>query len=187
MNALEIATYLLLVLGLLGAADIAMYHSVAHGIRSHPDSRQELMVHSLRGPTYAALFLVIPNFTLHGAAFWLLMALLAVDVAVSIVDFAIERQSREFLGGLPSGEYVLHMVIAMVFGAMVTAIVLRAGRWGLEPTSMRYQPAQVPLLVRFLLAIMAVVVLYSGVQDALAVIRMRGMPTRSESTRAASR
>src|SRR5688500_10822937 len=59
---MEIATYLLFVLGLLGAADIAIFHSVAHGIRSHPDSAMELFTHSLRGPTYAALFILIPNF-----------------------------------------------------------------------------------------------------------------------------
>ena len=33
---MEIPTYLLLLLGCLGAADILIYHSVAHGIRIQP-------------------------------------------------------------------------------------------------------------------------------------------------------
>src|SRR5713226_8228307 len=103
-----IATYLLFVLGCLGAADIVLYHSVAHGIRSHPDSQRELVTHSLRGPTYAALFLLIPNFAMQGAYSGLLASLLVVDIAISVWDFALERASRQFFGGLPTGEYVLH-------------------------------------------------------------------------------
>ena len=43
---MEVPTYLLFVLGCLGAADIALFHSVAHGIRSHPNSTKELITHS---------------------------------------------------------------------------------------------------------------------------------------------
>mgnify|MGYP003636636055 CR=1 FL=1 len=86
------------------------------------------MVHSLRGPTYAALFLVIPNLVLQGFYFWCLLALFVFDVVISIVDFALERESRRLLGGLPSGEYVLHIIIAMLFGGLVTAVCLEADR-----------------------------------------------------------
>jgi hypothetical protein len=34
-------------------------------------------------------------------------------------DFMLERHSRESFGGLPSGEYVLHIILAMLFGALV--------------------------------------------------------------------
>jgi hypothetical protein len=110
---MEAATYLLFVLGCLGATDILVYHCIAHGIRSHPDSRAELVVHSLRGPTYATLFLFVPNFAFHGLFFWCLMGLFVVDVGISICDFALERRSRQFFGGLPSGEYVLHIIIGV--------------------------------------------------------------------------
>jgi small multidrug resistance pump len=121
---MELPTYLLLVLGCLGAADILLYHSIAHGIRSHPGSAMELVTHSLRGPTYAALFLLIPNFRLEGLMLGAMLALFVVDVGISIWDFSLERQSRQLLGGLPGGEYVLHMLIAMVFGALAMSIVM---------------------------------------------------------------
>lgn len=177
---MEVAPWLLFTVGVLGATDIALYHSASHGIRSHPDSRAELIVHSLRGPTYGALFLVVPNFALHGAFFWALVGLLVFDVAISIVDFAIERESREFFGGLPSGEYVLHVLIAMVFGGFVAAIFFEVGAWAFESTAIFWQPAEVPAALRALLAIMAAVVLYSGLQDLIAAIRLSGQPRRAD-------
>src|SRR5687768_1062140 len=113
------ANYLLLTLGLLGGIDILLYHSISHGIRTHNESRWELLTHAMRGPTYAILFLVVPNFETHGVWAVLLAALLAFDVGISVTDFWLERKSREALGGLPSGEYVLHMIMAMLFGAIV--------------------------------------------------------------------
>jgi hypothetical protein len=179
---METATYLLFVLGSLGATDIALYHSFAHGIRSHPDSRAELVTHSLRGPTYAALFLLVPNFALHGVYFWCLVALFAFDVAISLVDFALERRSRQFLGGLPSGEYVLHTIIAMFFGALVAAVGFGAGEWAKLPSEISYAPADVPLLLRCMMAVMAVLVFASGVQDGIAALRLWGQELRSPTT-----
>lgn len=170
------ATYLLFLLGLLGAADILFYHSISHGIREHEDAQQELWIHSLRGPTYAILFVTIPNFQMQGAYFWALILLLAIDVAISIWDFAIEGESRRFLGGLPAGEYVLHMVMAMVFGAMASSVLYEAWEWARMPTQITYEPAMVPRILRAIMALMAVCVLWSGIQDARAALRLRATP-----------
>jgi hypothetical protein len=172
---MEIPTYILFLLGCLGAADIFLFHSVAHGIRSHPDSVGELVTHSLRGPTYAALFVLIPNFAVQGLFAWGLLALFAFDVAISIWDFSLEQQSRRFLGGLPGGEYVLHMLIAMVFGGLVAAF-LHAARHGFHAaTRLAYAPAEVPTVLRFVMLVMAILVLLSGAQDAVASFRLARM------------
>jgi hypothetical protein len=178
---MELPSYLLLVLGCLGAADILIYHSVAHGIRSHPASTMELVTHSLRGPTYAALFVLIPNFQLQGLLLWGLLALFVVDVGISIWDFSLERHSRQFLGGLPSGEYVLHMLLAILFGALATSVILITGPHLHAPTSFAYAPAPVPFFVRVMMLVMAVIVLFSGLQDAIAACRMwhRRAPDRT--------
>ena len=166
------STYILFLLGCLGATDILLYHSIAHGIRSHADSRLELWIHSLRGPTYAALFLLLPNFALHGAFFWMLIGIFVFDVAVSIADFLIEAASREFLGGLPSGEYVLHMIIAMLFGALVASVFYSAWPWAGMTTQITYEPAGVPHFLRMLMALMAVFVLGTATMDARAAVRL---------------
>ena len=169
---MEAATYILFVLGCLGATDILLYHSIAHGIRSHQDSRIELWIHSLRGPIYAALFLLIPNFALHGGFFWLLIAIFAVDVCVSLGDFIIERGSREFFGGLPTGEYVLHIILAMLFGALVASVFFSVGYWAAMPTRLTYEPVAVPTFLRVVMGLMAIFVLVTGAMDAIAATRL---------------
>lgn len=169
---MAISSYLLFALGVLGATDIALYHSIAHGIRSHPDSRAELITHSLRGPTYALLFLVVPNSVLRGWWFVALAGLLVFDIAISLVDFALEKSSRALLAGLPSGEYVLHTIIAMVFGAMTASIFFEGGSGYYQPTALVYVPQTLPGILRLVFAIMAALVLISGLQDALAVVRL---------------
>jgi hypothetical protein len=178
------STYLLFALGVLGAADIAMYHSLSHGIRSHPDSRAELITHSLRGPTYAILFLTLPNFALAGWWFGALVALLLFDVLISLVDFALEKRSRQFFNGLPSGEYVLHTLIAMVFGGLVSSIFYEGGNGFFQPTTFVYAPADVPSTLRVVFVIMAALVLLSGIQDAMAVVRLAKIPPRAPAGKA---
>ena len=164
-------------MGFLGAADILFFHKLAHDLHSHRPARAELITHSLRGPTYAFLFAMVPNFEFDGAWFVALMAVLAFDLAISIADFWIEPTSRCALGGLPRGEYLLHVFLAMCFGALVYAVVHEGGAGLALPTELHWVETGPPLLLRALLAVMAVGVLWSGISDALAVRRFaRSVP-----------
>jgi len=167
----EVALALLFVLACLGATDIVLYHSFSHGIRSHAESRAELWIHSLRGPLYATLFLVLPNFALAGGWVLALYALLVIDVVITIVDFALESDSRQQLGGLPPGEYVLHMLIAMTFGAFAALTGVETHASLLMPTTFAYAPIIAPP-VQLVFALMASLVFYSGVLDARAAWRL---------------
>ncbi len=170
------ATYLLLLVGLLGALDIALFHTRTHDLRRQPSARHELITHALRGPTYAILFAVVPNFAAHGAWFVFMLGVLAFDVAISIWDFAVERRSRAPMGGLPTGEYVLHSIIAMLFGAFVACYCIAGLPWLEHETAWIYEPA-VAWPVQVTLAIMSAGVLCSGIGDARAALRLRGSTT----------
>ncbi|MBL8858793.1 MAG: hypothetical protein JNL28_09830 [Planctomycetes bacterium] len=169
---MPISSWILLAMGVLGAADILFFHKLAHNLHAHPPARAELITHSLRGPTYAALFAMVPNFEFHGAWFVALMAVLAFDLAISIADFWIEPTSRRALGGLPRGEYLLHVFLAMCFGALVYAVVHEGGAGLGLPTGLHWIESGPPFLLRSLLAVMAIGVLWSGLSDALAVRRL---------------
>lgn len=170
---MQAPAYLLFVMGLLGATDIVLFHTWTHALRRRPEAWKELVTHFLRGPTYAALFLLVPNFTFHGAWFVGLLALLAFDVLISIADFWLEPASRAPQGGLPRGEYVLHSVLAMLFGAVV-ATTFAEGSAGLAAdTRLAWQVHGVPVVLRVLLAAMAPVVLLSGLLDLRAALRLR--------------
>jgi hypothetical protein len=159
-------------MGILGAADIWLYHTKAHALRTHPGARAELITHFLRGPTYCALFLLVPNFTFHGAFFVGLIGLYAVDLVISVADFALEPESRRTLGGLPRGEYLLHVFLAMLFGGLVVATFMESEGAMHHEAALTWRPIGDHAWVRGLLALMAPAVLITGLLDLRAVIRL---------------
>ena len=175
-----VATVLLFTIAVLGLTDVLLYHSVSHGIRHHARAKGELVLHALRGPTYAFLFALVPFFEFRGLYSFLLAAVLVIDVVISIFDFWLEGESRRFLGGLPSGEYVLHMVIAMVFGAFVCVIAFQIAQWVLLDTELLYAGHHLPLWVKLVFPVMSLLVFASGLQDAMAAIRLVSVPSEGK-------
>ena len=170
---MTIATYLLFVLGCMGAADIILFHAIAQSIRRHWESRHELVAHSLRGPIYAAMFVLVPNCVMQGAWFWVLVALLAVCLVISVWDLAIERRSRRLFGGPPKGEWMLHVAMGIVFLGLLVTALLEATPWARLPTMIAWQPpASVPSVLRWILTLMSIPVLLSGVMDLVAALRV---------------
>jgi hypothetical protein len=174
-----LATWLLLVLGLLGATDIWLFHTRTQHLHAHAPARAELVTHFLRGPTYCVLFLAVPNLAFHGAWVVALYALLAFDLAISIADFWLEPASRRELGGLPRGEYVLHVLMAMLFGAMVLALGDATRERLADPTALRWVDTNAPGWLRLVLGGMAAGVLWSGFTDLAAVRRLGQSHARS--------
>ena len=171
VSDMEVPTYLLFILGVLGGLDVLFFHSIAHGIRHHSDARTELILHSLRGPVYGLLFWIVPNVMLLGAYWWALVGVLTIDFLITVFDFAVERRSREKLGGLPTVEYILHLLMAVVFGAFVMAIWSGTTGWRAFPSSISYSPANVWWPIRAL-ALMAISVIVSGLLDVVAAHRL---------------
>jgi hypothetical protein len=100
-----------------------------------------------------------------------LITILVFDVGVSMVDFAIERASREFFGGLPTGEYILHVIMAMLFGALVTSVFYSGSEWAGMATQLIFEPA-VPGVICGIMAIMVFAVFLSGAMDLVAAVRL---------------
>jgi hypothetical protein len=171
-----VPTWLLFGLGVLGATDIWLFHKRAHDLHSHVPARAELVTHFLRGPTYCVLFLLVPNFTFHGAALLGLLALLAFDLGISIADFWLEPESRKQKGGLPRGEYLLHVLMAMLYGALVAAVCYESALDLAAPAELRWVEQGAGLPMRAVLAVMAAGVLWSGIADLGAVRRLRPQP-----------
>jgi len=177
---MKVPTYLLFILGVLGGLDVLFFHSIAHGIRHHSDSRKELILHSLRGPVYGLLFLIVPNVILLGAYWWVLVVILTIDFLITVFDFAVEKRSREMLGGLPTIEYILHLLMAVLFGAFVMALWSETMGWRTLPSSIWYSPANVWWPIRVMLALMAVLVILSGLLDVLAANRLSVNPSEAQ-------
>jgi hypothetical protein len=188
---MTIATYLLFALGCMGAADIVLFKTIAESIRRHWESRHELIAHSLRGPSYAALFVFVPNCVMQGAWFWVLVGLLVICLSISVWDFAIERRSRRWFGGPPKGEYRLHFAMGLVFWGLVTVIVFESAPWARLPTELAWEPAPVPSVLRWILMLMTIPLLLGGVMDLVAALRVspagRGAEARAAAQRGTAR
>jgi hypothetical protein len=150
-----VASVLLVVIGLLGAFDVFFFHRHKARLGRRPDTRREAWIHVMRGPVYVLQFLVVPNLRFEGAAYALAIALYAADAAVAVADVLCEPASRRAQGGLPPGEYLMHIVLSVLVGAHLHAF-FASSRASIDlPTALRYAP-QAPDWLRLVLLLLAV-------------------------------
>lgn len=130
-----IATALLFTIGFLGAADILVFHTIKGRLTQRTECRKEAVIHVARGFIYAAQFIVIPNYRLTGAWFWALAVLFVIDITIAVTDVWEEPKSRASQGGLSSPEYLMHIVLSVLVGAMLREVMAQTwGDWAL-PTA----------------------------------------------------
>jgi hypothetical protein len=140
------ASLLLLVMGLLGAFDIAYFHAYRAKLTERPESRTEAWIHVARGAVYGAQFAIVPNLRMAGAWYAALVGLFVVDVAIALSDVLVEPASRRSQGGLPAGEYLMHMILSVMAGALLHAIATSTAGWRALPTGIAIEPhAPAPL------------------------------------------
>lgn len=164
---MKTALWLFVVQGALGAFDTLYYHEwrarLPGGV---PGTRPELRLHAYRDFIYAWLFGTLPFFRYEGAGAWLLLALLATEIVITLRDFVVEQTVRKPLGGVDSGERVTHAVMGILFGAVLAYLVPELLRASTLPTAIsRYPKSDATSVQAWVLAAMAVGVLVSGVRD----------------------
>lgn len=145
---------LLLVIGVLGAFDIFYFHAYKQGLVHRAESRTEAWIHVARGFVYAAQLAAVPNLRFGGAWYAAFVALFVADIGVAIADVSIEPASRKSLGGLPPGEYLMHIVLSVLVGVYLHAILADSVAWARLPTALEVAPAA-PLGLRVALGIMS--------------------------------
>ncbi|HVH43094.1 MAG TPA: SRPBCC family protein [Labilithrix sp.] len=161
-----VPSVLLLVIGLLGAFDIAWFHTYKGRLVERPECRREVVLHVLRGVVYAVQFVVVPNVAMRGAWLALLGLLFAVDVVVGIGDIALEPKSRAPQGGLSAHEYLIHMILSVLVGAELCSIASGALPLVHEKAAIEIVSV-VPLPLRVVLGVMAALSLACAIVEAM--------------------
>jgi hypothetical protein len=161
---------LMAVQGGLGAFDTAYYHEyrarlVAGGART----RAELWLHALRDCVYAVLFATLPLVAWCGAWARLLVALIALEIVVTMADFAIEVRTRG-PEGVAAGERITHGLMAIVYGAMLAQLAPHVLAWWGRASAFTPHAEPVSGGLRGLLLAMAFGVFASGMRDAYAAL-----------------
>ncbi|MDC0711417.1 SRPBCC family protein [Stigmatella sp. ncwal1] len=162
------ATWLLLTIGILGAFDIAWFHSYKARLVTRPECRREALLHVVRGGVYAAQFLCVPNLRLTGAWYLGWLVLFGVDVAVAFLDVREEPRSRAPQGGLSGGEYLMHVVLSVGVGALLHAVF--SATWGDWRLPTQVLGSDVPGALRVAAGCMAVGCLGVSALEALVLI-----------------
>ncbi|MDH3754600.1 MAG: hypothetical protein OEU32_12075 [Acidimicrobiia bacterium] len=115
---------LLLVNVVLGAWDTLWYHEYRARLSARLDStRTELRLHVTRDAVYVVLYSVLAWWQPSG---WLVVVAavgLTIEIGATMCDFIVEDRDRPAIGGLAPGERVLHTLMALVYGAMLSRLV----------------------------------------------------------------
>lgn len=170
------AFYLLLAIGLLGAFDVLYFHMWRGRLQERAECQREVLWHTVRHLIYGLQFLWVPHLRFQGAALGLLAVLYAADVFVAWADVWEERDSRAPQGGLPRGEYFMHVVLSVLVGLYLMSIFHAVWPERLLPTGLRVDPPAVPVALRTLMTVMGVVAVASFVRDLARWFAFRRVP-----------
>jgi hypothetical protein len=153
---MEAAFYLLLVIGHLGVFDVLYFHLYRCQLDRRPECHREVLWHTIRHFIYASQFLIIANLRFHGAALLILACLYAADVLIAWADVLEETASRRAQGGLPRGEYFMHIVLSLLVGCYLLLVAQTVWADRLLPAGVALDPPHVPGLLRAYMTLMGI-------------------------------
>src|SRR5215831_16140726 len=113
----------------MGAFDIVYHHELTERLAWRPTQRRELALHAVRNLFYAVLFLVFAWFEPHGAWAVLVIAVLVIEIVVTLMDFVEEDLSRK----LPPSERINHTLLAINYGAILVLLLPVLIGWAMQP------------------------------------------------------
>src|SRR5712691_7827294 len=115
----------------MGLFDILYHHELTERLAWRVSQRHEMRLHGVRNLAYAALFLTLGLFEPHGLWAMLVIAVLAAEVVVTLMDFVEEDVSRK----LPASERVTHTLLAINYGALLALVTPLLARWAALPSA----------------------------------------------------
>ena len=118
--------------GLIGGADVIVNHEAIARVPAQPNTGPEQLLHSARELIFALLFLGLAWFAWHGAAAFIIAALLLTELAVSTIDTVIEPDVRV----LPVTERVAHVLLFVNAGIILGLLGPVLLAWSALPTQL---------------------------------------------------
>src|SRR6202048_4734849 len=117
----------------MGAFDTFYHHEMTERLAWRPSQRHELPLHTVRKELYALLFLTLGWLEVHGIWAMLVIAVLVVEVVVTLMDFVEEDMSRK----LPASERINHTLLALNYGSILVLLLPILIEWAGQPTAIK--------------------------------------------------
>lgn len=170
-----LALQLMAAQAILGAFDTLYHHELTEALAQRSSARLELKIHAIRALLYSVLFIGLAGWVWHGAWAWVLIAIFAIEIGLTLWDFVTEDKTRL----LPATERVTHTVLAMNGGAFVALLLINAPNWLAQPTALVWQSHG---LLSIFLGLAGIGVGLSGVRDAIASMRFEKQEKQARAT-----
>jgi uncharacterized protein (TIGR01777 family) len=119
----------------MGLFDTLYHHELTERLAWRPSQRRELQLHAVRNMLYAALFLLLGWSEPHGLVAIGVIAVLVVEVGITLADFVEEDVSRK----LPASERINHTLLAINYGAILAVLLPVLVGWARQASGL--QPA----------------------------------------------
>jgi hypothetical protein len=98
----------------LGAVDLFYFHLWKYKLHTRPESRFEHKLHMAFAFLMVPIALLLYYQNLGGIGLWAAVFFVAAALATELDDVLSENDSRASLGGLSTGEYLLHVLLTIL-------------------------------------------------------------------------
>lgn len=115
-----------------GAFDTLFHHEFTERLPWRPSQKDELKLHGVRNLFYSVIFVTLGFAEPKGAVAMALIAALGLEIVITLWDFVEEDRSRR----LPPSERVLHTLLAINYGAILSLLAPTLLQWAGEKTSL---------------------------------------------------
>ena len=157
----------------MGVFDTFYHHEFTERLAWRPSQRFELRLHAVRNMLYAFLFLILGWFEVHGLLALVIIAVLVVEVVITLMDFVEEDLSRK----LPPSERINHTLLAINYGAILALLLPVLIGWALQPTGV--EPAYAGFISIVAAAVSRSVPRLAGCSSAQAALWPKNPATRT--------
>lgn len=154
--------FLLVAQGVLAGVDTVLNHELLARLPKRAEAGPELALHVGREALWALLLVGLAWFAWHGAAAWIIVALLALEIAITAFDELVENRIRV----LPANERVLHLFLAINVGLIAASVF----PWSVEPSAIVRRDYGV---VSWIITAFGAAAAYWSVRDLVAWRRLR--------------
>src|SRR5205823_10007355 len=110
----------------------------------------------------------LPWMAWHGLWVIVLAIVLIGEIALTLWDFIVEVSVRRSLGDVYPGERVTHALMGILYGAMLSYLLPIMLSWWHQPTHLLLRTRSTPNALNWILVIMGVGVVFSGIRDLFA-------------------
>lgn len=109
--AFLISSILIVLFALLALYDGFYLHILKYKLHNNRESRNEHLTHTIRAILFPCILYLLFLKQDSNVSFYVGMFIVVVDIIILGIDAFLEKDSRQFMGGLPRWEYILHLFV----------------------------------------------------------------------------